>query len=325
MILNSNEIKNKMECDIYRKISVIEMELEIKKQSIYNEIDNFQDSKHTNLNRMEKNMLQISKKELKWPTNISIKLRQQLEYLSIFSKSFQTFKKLMFGKLYLIDHKRIKENDPKIIQFRTSMEKCRGFCEINNGKIAVYGENNQKGQNVINILSQRYQSINVISEIRQISKNSVEKFSDLVKLCSDTFENIFILLKNRILVCDIDLRNCQRVIQLENSFIPKDIFYFKKCLYVLNKNDIVLLGVYNVDDYENSLKTLKLVVEYPLELFSENANDIEEPNSILVTEDVLIVHAVDKNIYIYKYGVNDVNSTLDLIQKIAVDSETKIV
>jgi hypothetical protein len=39
MILNSNEIKYQLECDIYRKISVIEMELEIKKQLIYSEID----------------------------------------------------------------------------------------------------------------------------------------------------------------------------------------------------------------------------------------------------------------------------------------------
>jgi hypothetical protein len=151
------------------------------------------------------------------------------------------------------------------------METCRGFCETSNGQIAVYGTNKNK-QNIINILSKRYQSINEISEIRHINENSVERFSDFVKICSHKIDNIFILLKNRILLCNIDLQNCQRVIQLEKGFIRKDIFYFKKCLYVLNKNDSSV-GVYNVDDYNNSLQTFKFVVEYPLELFFENNND----------------------------------------------------
>jgi hypothetical protein len=254
------------------------------------------------------------------------KLNKENILFSKFDTFYDIIKKIEFGRLFLIDHKRIKENKPKIIQFRSSMEKCRGFCETNNGKIAVYGTNKNK-QNVINILCQRYRSIKMISEIRHINENSVEIFSDLVKLCSDKIKNLFILSKNKILVCDIDLQNCKRVIQFKKRFIAKDIFYFKENLYVLNENDSSV-EIYSVKDINISsnantnTKTIYLVDRRSREIIeNDDNNEIAKPKSILVTDGILIAYAVDKNIYIYNF--DDVGIDLKKIIE-TKDSDTKI-
>jgi hypothetical protein len=228
------------------------------------------------------------------------KLNKEKILFSKFNWFYDIIKKIEFGRLFLIDHKRIKENEPKIIQCRTSMKTCRGFCETSNGKIAVYGTNINE-QNVINILCQRYQSIKKIYEIRHISENGVEIFSDFAKLCSDKIENLFILSKNKILVCDIDLQNCKRVIHF--NFFPKDIFYFKENLYVLNGNESSV-EIYSFKDKNMKPHKIYLVDKCSREIVeNDDNNEISNPKSILMTDGILIAYSVDKKIYIYSFDV----------------------
>lgn len=195
-----------------------------------------------------------------------------------------------FGSLHLIDHSRLQTVAPRTLQVRTYMADIRNICEINSEKIAIYGGLQNQNKDRINLFDKRFLLLEQKQDIDVICENGErfkEQLSTIIKLCSDKYENVFVLLQNKILKCDINLSVCTRVIKLKNC-LPVDIQYQNKLIYLLNKR-LCCVEIFQ----EDAITPSKIDLKY-------NNEEIDEPMYILVNQDRLIVYSNLRNIFVYK-------------------------